>query len=115
MAIAATELRPRTAVMLFDAAVRLATRSTALWAITLPGGAAVTVAAIHFLDQARAGEEGWAPALWLTGAWFFRAVCQGAASHWRRSCWWARASPAPPAPSWRPSSGCPAWPSPPWC
>jgi len=84
VAIAATELRPRSAVALFDAAVRLAARSTGLWALTLPGGAAVTAAAIHFLDQARAGDDGWAPALWLTGAWFFRAVCQGAASHWAK-------------------------------
>src|SRR5262245_59480024 len=82
MAIAATELRPRSAVALFDAAVRLAARSTGLWALTLPGGAAVTAAAIHFLDQARGGDDGWTPALWLTAAWFFRAVCQGAASHW---------------------------------
>ncbi|HEY8210113.1 MAG TPA: DUF4129 domain-containing protein [Myxococcaceae bacterium] len=82
MAIAATELRPRSAVALFDAAVRLAARSTGLWALTLPGGAAVTAAAIHYLDTYRGGDDTWGPALWLTGAWFFRGLCQGAASHW---------------------------------
>lgn len=82
MAIAANELRPRSALALFDAAVRLAARSTGLFALTLPGGAAVTAAAIHYLDAYRGGDDTWEPALLLTAAWFFRGICQGAASHW---------------------------------
>src|SRR5262245_18131564 len=64
-----------------DAAVRLCARQSGLWALALPGGAAVTGAAIAFGDAIREQREGWAPALWLTAAWFFRALCQGAASH----------------------------------
>ena len=82
MAIAANELRPRSAVALIDAAIRLASRSTGLWVLTVPGSAALTIAAIHFLDAYRGGDETWEPALLLTGAWFFRVICQGAASHW---------------------------------
>src|SRR5688572_21742299 len=66
---------------MFDAAIRLCARQSGIWALTLPGGAAVTGAAIAFGDAIREQRDSWTPALWLTGAWFFRALCQGAACH----------------------------------
>src|SRR5437763_1185794 len=45
MGVSALELRPRGAVALFDAGIRLCARSSGLWALGLPGGAIVTAAA----------------------------------------------------------------------
>src|SRR5688572_2161990 len=79
MAIDALELRPRGPVALFDAAIRLTSRSGGAWAITLPGGASVTAAALFLFDRARFGGSLLTPSALLTAAWFTRGICQGAA------------------------------------
>ncbi len=82
MAVPATELRPRTAVALFDAAIRLCARSSGVWALTLPGGVAVLWALLRLLDALGRGTDLLGPSLLLTAAWFFRGLCQGAACHY---------------------------------
>src|SRR5688500_825009 len=81
MAVSAPELRPRGAVALFDAAIRLVSRNGGVWAATLPGGALVTITALHLVARIQAGGPVAAAALLFTGAWFFRGLCQVAASH----------------------------------
>lgn len=79
MAVDATELRPRGAVALFDASVRLVTTSSGLWALTLPSGVALVAAGVAVVDAARAHQSTLMPAAWWTLAWVFRALSQGAA------------------------------------
>jgi hypothetical protein len=93
MAVAASELKARSAVSLFDAALRLCRHSTALWTLSLPGGVAVAAAAISLLEASRERTGGWWPALLFTAAWFFRSACQGAASHWVHQLLVAQAEP----------------------
>ncbi|MCP3163846.1 DUF4129 domain-containing protein [Myxococcus qinghaiensis] len=81
MAVSALELRPRNAVALMDAALRLCARSTGVWALTLPGGAAVIAAMLYLAEAVRMGRSLALPTLALTLAWFVRGVCQGAACH----------------------------------
>ncbi len=82
MAVDALELRPRTTLQLFDAAIRLCSRTMGVWAITLPAGAAL-VAATFELAEAISHKRALAlPALLFTAAWMFRAISQGAASHY---------------------------------
>ncbi|NVJ24965.1 DUF4129 domain-containing protein [Myxococcus sp. AM011] len=81
MAVSALELRPRNAVALMDAALRLCARSTGVWALTLPGGAAVIAAMLYLAEAMRMGRSLALPTLALTLAWFVRGVCQGAACH----------------------------------
>ncbi|NTX04258.1 DUF4129 domain-containing protein [Myxococcus sp. CA040A] len=81
MAVSALELRPRNAVSLMDAALRLCARSTGVWALTLPGGAAVVAAMLYLAEAVRLGRPLVLPTLALTLAWFLRGVCQGAACH----------------------------------
>jgi hypothetical protein len=81
MAVSALELRPRGAVALMDAALRLCARDAGVWALTLPGGAAVIVAALSLAEAVRMGRPLALPALALTLAWFLRGLCQGAACH----------------------------------
>ncbi|WP_223635225.1 DUF4129 domain-containing protein [Corallococcus sp. EGB] len=82
MAVSALELRPRGPVALMDAALRLCARDTGVWALTLPGGAAVVAALLHLLDAVEHGRSPTLPALLLTLAWFLRGVGQGAACHY---------------------------------
>ncbi|MBU8894969.1 DUF4129 domain-containing protein [Corallococcus sp. M34] len=82
MAVSALELRPRGAVDLMDAAVRLCSRNSGVWALTLPGGAAVVAALLHLVDAVKRGLPLALPALGLTLAWFLRGLCQGAATHY---------------------------------
>ena len=82
MAVPATELRPRTAVALFDAAIRLCARSSGVWALTLPGGVAVLWALLRMVDALSRGADVLGPSLLFTAAWFFRGLCQGAACHY---------------------------------
>jgi hypothetical protein len=81
MAASATELRPRGAVALFDAAIRLASRSGGAWALTLPGSAAVLWALVGLVEAVSFGAPLAVPAALFTCAWLFRALCQGAACH----------------------------------
>jgi hypothetical protein len=82
MAVSALELRPRGAVALMDAALRLCSRNAGVWALTLPGGAAVVAAVLYLSEAARMGRGLALPSLALTLAWFLRGVCQGAACHY---------------------------------
>jgi hypothetical protein len=81
MAVSALELRPRGAVALMDAAARLCSRNAGVWALTLPGGAAVTAAVLYLAEAVRLGQPLALPSLALTLAWFLRGLCQGAACH----------------------------------
>ncbi len=81
MAVSATELRPRGPVALFDAAIRLCARASGAWALTLPGGAAVTFAILEVVEAvSRARPLLW-PSLLFTVAWLFRGLCQAATCH----------------------------------
>ena len=82
MAVSALELRPRGAVAILDAALRLSSRNSGVWALTLPGGALVTAAALHVADTVtHHGPVGLAT-LWLTLAWLARGFFQGATCHY---------------------------------
>ncbi len=66
---------------LFDAAVRLCARSSGAWALTLPGGAAVTWAVLNLADAYSRDGSLVLPSLLFTLAWIFRGVCQAATCH----------------------------------
>lgn len=82
MAVTALELRPRNAVALFDAAVRLCATSAGVWALTLPAGAALVAGLFHLAEAVQRHRPLVAPAALFTLAWVFRAVSQGAACHY---------------------------------
>jgi hypothetical protein len=81
MAVSPLELRPRGAVALLDAGLRVCVCSSGVWALTLPGGALVTAALLHLADTLHHRRELTWPALWLTLAWLARGLFQGAACH----------------------------------
>ncbi|SEK54847.1 protein of unknown function [Stigmatella aurantiaca] len=81
MAVSALELRPRNAIALMDAALRLCSRTAGVWALTLPSGALVTGAVLHLVDAARSQRDLNLPTLGLTLAWLLRGLLQGAACH----------------------------------
>jgi hypothetical protein len=82
MAVSALELRPRGAVAILDAALRLCSRNTGVWALTLPGGALVTAALLHLADAAKHRQSLILPVLWMTLAWLTRGLLQGATCHY---------------------------------
>ncbi|MCE9666663.1 DUF4129 domain-containing protein [Myxococcus stipitatus] len=82
MAVSALELRPRSAVALLDAALRLCARTPGAWALTLPGGAAVVAALLYVAEEARMQRSLVVPTLALTAAWYLRGLCQGATTHY---------------------------------
>ncbi|HEX8706040.1 MAG TPA: DUF4129 domain-containing protein [Myxococcaceae bacterium] len=82
MAVSALELRPRGAVAILDAALRLCSRNTGVWALTLPVGAVITGALLHLVDEATRRQSLWLPTLWFTLAWLARGIFQGAACHY---------------------------------
>src|SRR5438874_921801 len=82
MAVSALELRPRGAISLFDAGIRLCARPSGLWALALPGGALVTAAALPFIDAIVHKREVLIPAALITAAWCARAIFQGASCHY---------------------------------
>ncbi|MBL8917738.1 MAG: DUF4129 domain-containing protein [Myxococcaceae bacterium] len=81
MAVDALQLRPRSTLALYDAALRAAAGSSGLWVLTMPV-AAVTIFTFFSLAEAISRNK---PLLWpvagLTFAWALRCVAQGAASH----------------------------------
>ncbi|MFY1831114.1 DUF4129 domain-containing protein [Myxococcus fulvus] len=81
MAVSALELRPRNAIAVMDAALRLCARSTGVWALTLPGGAAVIASVLYVAEAMRLGHSLVLPSLAFTLAWFMRGVGQSAAAH----------------------------------
>ncbi len=82
MAVDALELRPRNAVALFDAAVRLCATTTGVWAITLPTGALLVATAFSLVEATTRHEPLFFPVAAWTFAWILRAVSQGAACHY---------------------------------
>jgi hypothetical protein len=81
MAVSALELRPRGAVAILDAGLRVCVRSSGVWALTLPGGALVTAALMNLTDAVSHRRSLALPALGFTLAWFARGLFQGAACH----------------------------------
>jgi Domain of unknown function (DUF4129) len=81
MAVSALELRPRGAIALFDAAIRICATSTGVWALTLPSGAALIAALFNLADAISRRQPLALPVCWWTLAWVFRAISQGAACH----------------------------------
>ena len=81
MAVSALELRPRGAVAILDAGLRVCVRSSGVWALTLPGGALVTAALLHLTDAITHNRSLALPALGFTLAWLARGLFQGAACH----------------------------------
>jgi hypothetical protein len=82
MAAPALELRPRGTLALFDAAIRLCARNSAVWALTLPAGAALVAAVFHAFEAGVHHQSMTLPVVYLTAAWAFRAISQGAACHY---------------------------------
>lgn len=82
MAVDALELRPRNAVALFDAAVRLCATTTGVWALTLPTGALLVATLFSLVEATRRHEPLLLPVALWTGAWLLRALSQGAACHY---------------------------------
>ena len=82
MAVDALELRPRNAVALFDAAVRLCATTTGVWALTLPTGALIVASLFTLVEAIRRHESLLVPVALFTAAWVLRAVSQGAACHY---------------------------------
>lgn len=82
MAVDALELRPRNAVALFDAAVRLCATTTGVWAITLPPGALLVATAFSLVEATTRHEPVFFPVAAWTCAWILRAISQGAACHY---------------------------------
>jgi hypothetical protein len=82
MAVDALELRPRNAVALFDAAVRLCATTTGVWAITLPAGALLVGTLFMLVEAISRRQPLLIPVALWTGAWVFRAITQGAACHY---------------------------------
>lgn len=81
MAVDALQLRPRTSLALYDAALRSAANVSGLWVITLPSSAALVLSFFGLAEAIRRGEALLIPTLWLTLAWALRCFTQGAASH----------------------------------
>lgn len=81
MAVPALELKPRQTIALFDAALRLCARSSGVWALTLPAGAAVIAALFHLVDVSTHHGPLLVPVALFTAAWIFRALSMGAACH----------------------------------
>ena len=81
MAVSALELRPRGAVAILDASLRVCVHSSGVWALTLPGGALVTAALMHLTEAISNNRSLTLPALWFTLAWLARGLFQGAACH----------------------------------
>lgn len=82
MAVDAKELKPRNAIALFDAAVRLSATNAGLWALTMPSGAALIASLFTLAEAVRRGERLFVPVALFTAAWLFRAISQGAACHY---------------------------------
>ncbi len=82
MAVDALELRPRGAVALYDAAIRVCATSTGAWALTLPAGAALVAALFNLAEAVQRDAPLALPVALWTAAWVFRGLCQGAACHY---------------------------------
>jgi hypothetical protein len=82
MAVDALELKPRTTLALFDSGLKLCSRSMGVWALTLPAGAGLVAATFELVDAVHRHRPLVVPAALFTAAWLFRALAQGAATHY---------------------------------
>jgi hypothetical protein len=81
MPVDALELKPRSAVAIFDAALRVCATSTGVWAFTLPAGAALVAALLNLAETVRFHRPLALPVALWTLAWLVRGWSQGAACH----------------------------------
>jgi hypothetical protein len=81
MSVDALQLKPRNAIALFDAALRVCATSSGVWAATLPSGALLLGALIHAVQSALFNHSLVIPTVLFTLSWLFRAVSFGAACH----------------------------------
>ncbi len=81
MAVDALQLRPRTTLALYDAALRAAAGSSGLWVLTLPAAAVLVYAFFTTAEAITRGRPLLVPVALLTFAWVLRCISQGAASH----------------------------------
>lgn len=81
MAVDALQLRPRSTLALYDAALRAAAGSSGLWVLLMPASAALVFTFFTLAEAVQRGQPLLLPVLGLTAAWVFRSVSQGAASH----------------------------------
>ncbi len=81
MAVSALELRPRGAIALLDAAIRLCARTSGVWALSLPAGAVVVASVLHLFDALDHGRDPFWPAALVTLAWLMRGIFMGASCH----------------------------------
>lgn len=81
MAVNALELRPKNAIALFDAAIRVCATTGGVWAITLPASAGLIAALFNLGLAMQRHESLLAPVSFWTLAWAVRAVSQGAACY----------------------------------
>lgn len=79
MSVDALQLKPRSPVALFDAALRLCATTSGVWAATLPAGAVLVACAFFLADAVQHGKPLALPVAAVTGAWCLRALSQGAA------------------------------------
>lgn len=79
MAVNALELRPKSPIALFDAAIRVCATTGGIWAITLPASAGLIGALFNLGLAMQRQKPLLAPVAIFTLAWALRAVSQGAA------------------------------------
>lgn len=82
MPVPAIELKPRTAMALFDSAIRLCARSSGVWALTLPGGALVVWAVLELVEAITRRQDLLLPSALFAAAWTARGFFMAAACHY---------------------------------
>jgi hypothetical protein len=81
MAVDALQLRPRSTVPLYDAALRAAAGSSGVWVLMMPASATLVFAFLALAEATQRGKPLMTPVVGLTAAWVFRSISYGAASH----------------------------------
>ena len=81
MAVDALQLRPRTTLALYDAALRASAGSSGVWVLMMPAAAALVFTFFTLAEAMQRGKPLLLPVAGLTAAWIFRSISQGAASH----------------------------------
>ncbi len=78
MAVPPSELQPRSAIELFDASLRLCSRSLGVWAVLLPAHAALALSLVWVWRDVEAHQGHLASGVALTGALWLRGIAKGA-------------------------------------
>jgi hypothetical protein len=81
MAVDALQLRPRNTLALYDSALRASAGSSGVWVLMMPAAAALVFTFFTLAEAMQRGKPVLLPVAWLTAAWIFRSISQGAASH----------------------------------